>query len=289
MANSKLVSNQFFVLGWLPIDKIEQVFYNGRISTIIKLEVPMNISQSINSSFFRSLSRVKARKDVMYVFITILALVAFEAFNFSTTDFALSDLLGDLRFVGIRWATLLSIAFCGIDFAGIARLFTPQKEGEEPPSVWYLFGAWFLAATMNAILTWWGVVMAMQTHNILSADVVGTDFINSAVPIFIALMVWVIRVLLIGTLSKKGDRLLQESQKPAQVTMSRREFRQAQSRAAHAKAEAAKPIPMGFSSVSRKKSSSPKPNYRPEPRYIPMQEEPFYHSMKDSRQSQQRR
>ncbi len=55
------------------------------------------------------------------------ALLAFEVFNFSTTEFALNDVLGELKFAGLRWATILSIAFCGIDFAGIARIFTPEQ------------------------------------------------------------------------------------------------------------------------------------------------------------------
>ena len=75
------------------------------------------------------------------------ALLAFEIFNFSTTQFALLDMLGNLTFAGMRWATILAIAFCGIDFAGIARIFTPEQGADEPKEVWYLFGAWFLAAT----------------------------------------------------------------------------------------------------------------------------------------------
>ena len=55
------------------------------------------------------------------------ALLAFEVFNFTTTEFALKDVLGDLTFGGLRWATILAIAFCGIDFAGIARIFTSEQ------------------------------------------------------------------------------------------------------------------------------------------------------------------
>ena len=40
-----------------------------------------------------------------------------------------------------------AIAFCGMDFAGIARLFTPEKGRSEHVEVWYLLAAWFLAAT----------------------------------------------------------------------------------------------------------------------------------------------
>lgn len=249
----------------------------------------MNISQSVNTSFYRSLSKIKSSKDVVYILITVLALVAFEAFNFSTTDFALSDLLGDLRFAGVRWATLLSIAFCGIDFAGIARLFAPQNKTDQNRTAWYLFGAWFLAGTMNAILTWWGVLMAMQTHSVLSAGIVDVNFITKTVPIFIALMVWVIRILLIGTLSKKSDKLMGEYKKSQGAPMSRREFRQAQSRAAHPQTEVQRSVPVGFTSISNKKGGKTQTNYRPEPKYIPMQDEPLYHSLKAAGQNQRRR
>jgi len=241
----------------------------------------MNMSQSIQSSFSKSLSALKNRKGITYILIFILALAAFEAFNFSTTDFALSDLLGDLRFAGIRWSTLLSIAFCGIDFAGIARLFTPQTSKDEPRAVWFLFGAWILAATMNAILTWWGVVMAMQTHPVLSAGVVDAGFVTSVVPIFIALMVWVIRILLVGTLSKKGDQLLHDAVSPQGGQLSRRELRQAQSRAAHPQ-QTRGSVSMGFKPSASNASVKGQRSYKPDPTYIPMQDEAAYRTMKSS-------
>ncbi len=235
----------------------------------------MNISRTIQSSFSKSLVQIKNRKGFVYFLIFVLALVAFESFNFSTTDFALTDLLGDLRFMGVRWATLLSIAFCGIDFAGIARLFAPQAENEEPRKVWYLFGAWFMAATMNAILTWWGVVIAMQTHTVVSEGMVNATFVTKIVPIFIALMVWVIRVLLVGTFSKKSDQLLRGETTPPKSSLSQREFRQAQSKAAQA-AAGLRSVPAGFKTtgISHEKQRS-----RPEPSYFSMQEEVPYHSL----------
>jgi hypothetical protein len=243
------------------------------------MEVLMNASQSIKRTFTKSFLSLKTRKGLVYLLIIILALIAFESFNFSTTDFALSDLLGDLRFMGVRWATLLALAFCGIDFAGIARLFTPQTGQEEPRSIWFMFSAWILAATMNAILTWWGVVMAMQTHSVLSVSMVNSTFISKFVPIFIALMVWVIRILLIGTLSKQGDRLMQQVKEPDPGKMSRREYRQAQSQAAHPTGMPA----VGFGrSASAKTTARKKSGYRPEPTYIPMQDEGAYRSLKAS-------
>jgi hypothetical protein len=164
----------------------------------------------------RSLSTFKqftVRRGAIFALILVGALLAFEVFNYSTTDFALTDLLGaNLQFMGMRWATILSIAFCGIDFAGIARLFTPEKGRDEPAEVWYLFGAWLLAAAMNAILTWWGVTVAVHTHSSIGGSVVGTETLYRVVPVFVAVMVWLIRVLIIGTFSMAGERLFSQAE-----------------------------------------------------------------------------
>ncbi|RME87652.1 MAG: hypothetical protein D6770_08905 [Anaerolineae bacterium] len=147
------------------------------------------------------------QRGALFGSILLAALLSFEIFNFSTTEFALHDLLGDLRFAGIRWATILAIAFCGIDFAGIARLFTPEQGADEPAEVWYLFGAWLLAAAMNATLTWWGVSVAIVNHQAAASVVISPGTMMRVVPIFVAVMVWLIRVLIIGTFSIAGERL----------------------------------------------------------------------------------
>lgn len=154
------------------------------------------------------LGKVKVNPGLVLGLIIMTALLAFEMFNYSTTEYALRDLLGELSFAGLRWATILAVAFCGIDFAGIARLFTPEQGSEEPKEVWYLFGAWLLAATMNAMLTWWGVSMAIVSHNVQSTAVVSAQMLTKVVPVFVSVMVWVIRILIIGSLSLAGDRLL---------------------------------------------------------------------------------
>ncbi|MDX9865272.1 MAG: hypothetical protein RBT34_10745, partial [Anaerolineaceae bacterium] len=167
------------------------------------------------SSVYPNLKKLNIKPATMFGIIIFSALFAFEMFNYSTTDFALRDLLGDLKFVGLRWSTILAIAFCGIDFAGIARLFTPEQGRDEPKAVWYLFGAWFLAAIMNALLTWWGVSMAIASHNVQSAAVINPATLTRVVPIFVALMVWVIRILIIGTLTVAGEKLLWENKRPS--------------------------------------------------------------------------
>jgi hypothetical protein len=157
-------------------------------------------------------------RGFLFGFLILGALIAFEIFNYSTTDFALRDLIGsELKFAGLRWATILAIAFCGIDFAGIARLFTPEKGSGELKEVWYLFGAWLLAATMNAMLTYWGVSIAILSHESLGGSVIDRATMLKVVPIFVAVMVWVIRVLIIGTFSVAGDRLFSQSSTPQQM------------------------------------------------------------------------
>ena len=164
------------------------------------------------------------RRGALFGGILLAALLAFEVFNYSTTDFALRDVLGDLRFAGLRWSTVLSIAFCGIDFAGIARLFTPERGRDEPAEVWYLFGAWLLAAAMNAMLTWWGVSVAIINHTSEGSILLGQTTMTKVVPIFVAIMVWLIRVLIIGTFSVAGENLFSLADDRPRVQRSQRPF-----------------------------------------------------------------
>lgn len=176
----------------------------------------MNTMQSSQNSIgvglrnvWRDLTRGRGlNRGAAWGLMIVGALLAFEIFNFSTTQFALHDVLGDLTFAGFRWASILAIAFCGIDFAGIARLFTPQQGRDEPAEIWYLFGAWLLAAGFNAALTWWGVSVAIVDHrSAAGGTVVSNQTLTTVVPIFVAVMVWLIRVLIIGTFSVAGDKL----------------------------------------------------------------------------------
>jgi len=167
--------------------------------------------KSLWNNYFRGR---KFNRGAAWGMMIIGALLSFEVFNFSTTQFALHDMLGDLTFAGIRWATILAIAFCGIDFAGIARIFTPEQGRDEPAEVYYLFGAWLLAAGFNATLTWWGVSVAIANNgNLQSGAVLSAATLTKAVPIFVAVMVWLVRLLIISTFSLAGDRLFTTDEK----------------------------------------------------------------------------
>lgn len=232
----------------------------------------MDISGTRNrgNSFSKALSTINLQRGVAFGIIIIVALLAFELFNYSTTEYALSDLLGDLRFAGLRWATILSIAFCGIDFAGIARLFTPEDNVKEPSEVWYMFGAWMLAAAMNAILTWWGVSMAIVNHQVQSTSVIAASTVIKVVPVFVAVMVWLIRILIIGSLSYAGNRLLGQEDRPQQYNHPQ-PVRTLETRTTA-------PTPPPFANMSAPVvRPAPKPVARPETGFG--HPEPTYHSL----------
>jgi len=139
--------------------------------------------------------------------ILMVALFAFEIFNFDTTRYALDNLLGRVSFAGLGWATILAIAFCAIDFAGLVRLFAPESDGEQPKEVWYLMGAWLLGATMNALMTWWAVSLTLLNHD-FGNEVLSREQLLHAVPIFVAVLVWLTRILFIGAITMAGEHLL---------------------------------------------------------------------------------
>lgn len=248
-------------------------------------------SSPLNLNFEKMWSGAISQRSKLFGFMIIGALLAFEIFNFSTTEFALKDVLGDLTFAGMRWATILSVAFCGIDFAGIARLFTPEQGADEPAEVWYLFGAWVLAAAMNAMLTWWGVSVAIANHTSMGAAVVPSGTIQTVVPIFVAVMVWVIRILIIGTFSIAGERMFGQPDsrsrrsvpQPQQQIPARTEYRPSHRPAVPSVAQtvASRPILAPASSFK----PNPKPFQRTENTYS-RPAEPTYHNLASNQQAE---
>lgn len=147
-------------------------------------------------------------RHAVIAIILVIALFAFEIFNFDTTRYALDNLLGPVGFAGVRWASILALAFCAIDFAGLVRLFSPENDGEQPREVWFLMGAWLLGATMNALMTWWAVSLTLISHD-LGNEVLSRGQLLQLVPVFVAVLVWLTRILFIGALTVAGSHLLE--------------------------------------------------------------------------------
>jgi hypothetical protein len=234
------------------------------------------MNRSLNFQLIPFLKSVSLKRGAIFGTILIFALLAFEVFNFGTTSFALQDVLGNLQFAGMRWATLLAFAFCAIDFAGIARIFTPEQGQDEPAEVYYLFGAWLLAAGFNAMLTWWGVSVAIQNHNAQGGALLGQATMTKVVPIFVAAMVWLIRVLIIGTFSVAGERLFSLADVYDRHASYRNQpaYNAPQPRPAQpAPHQQVVPPPVSYPRPAPKSRPNPVPNYginRPEPTYHPV-------------------
>jgi hypothetical protein len=164
-----------------------------------------SIKSSISSKFDGKSPTLS--RGIVIAGILSIALLAFEIFNFDTTQYALRDLLGDVRFFGVLWATILAIAFCAIDFAGLVRIVTPQHGKEEPKVVWFLIGAWFLGTLANATMTWWAVSLTLLNHD-FGNEVLSREQLLRYVPIFVAALVWLTRILFIGAFSVAGEEVL---------------------------------------------------------------------------------
>lgn len=150
---------------------------------------------------------MRAPRHTFVALLLVAALFAFEIFNFDTTKYALSDLLGEVSLLGISWASVLGFAFCAIDFAGLVRIFTPEQGKGEHKEVWYLMGAWLLGATMNAVMTWYAVSLTLLHRPLQSSEVLSPEQLLTVVPIFVAILVWLTRILFIGALSMAGEQI----------------------------------------------------------------------------------
>ena len=203
------------------------------------------------------------RKTVVGI-ILLTALVAFEIFNFDTTRFALNNLLGGVSFWGVAWASILALAFCAIDFAGLARLFTPEQGADEPKAVWYLMGAWLLGATMNAIMTWWAVSLTLLSHD-LGNEVLSRSQLLQFAPIFVAVLVWLTRILFIGALSVTGEHMFDLAQPSVPQTAPRKQAQPAKT-AVHANRPTSSPVPQTTRVNRRIRQQPPIPgSVRPTP------------------------
>jgi hypothetical protein len=143
--------------------------------------------------------------------ILTLALIAFELFNFDTTEYALENLLGTVSAGGLRWATILAVAFCSIDFAGLARLI--MRDEDKPQTTilarpnWLILGAWLMGGAMNAIMTWWAVSLALMNHS-LGNELLSRAQLLHVVPVFVAILVWMTRILIISSFVTAADRAI---------------------------------------------------------------------------------
>jgi hypothetical protein len=163
----------------------------------------MNISLAQQNLVLEKERSFKGSTRIIVAFLSTLAvLVVFEVFNYSTTSFAIRTMFGSLAAGGMKWASLLAIAICCMDVAGIICLFLPAANPSRLKRDPRLFGAWLLAAGLNTWLTWRGISLAIAIRQAQIGWVVDVEVLTRTLPVFMAFLIWLIRILLIGSLSR---------------------------------------------------------------------------------------
>jgi hypothetical protein len=186
-------------------------------------------------------------KKMPFILLLAVAFIGFEVVNFRTTDFAFTDILGVIPAAfGFTMAEVLAVSFCSLDLVGIIRGFTPQTGKNEPKEVWLIFGGWAVAALVNAVLTWWGVTSAITTTAHVS--LVGSQQqVLEIIPVAMAFIILMIRVLLVSTLSFMIDQTFSDVGKKAKQTFTNR----GQRTTTRARSQ---PVPQKSQNLPRKKT-----------------------------------
>lgn len=116
-----------------------------------------------------------------------IAAAAFEIFNFDTTKIALSDIINSDIPYSAMWVLVISTAFCLIDIAAATFVLSNPPLCSETE---FLFNAWFLAISLNAILTWHAVGLHTETFP-------PYETVESIFPVFMFFAVIFVRLTLV--------------------------------------------------------------------------------------------
>jgi hypothetical protein len=141
----------------------------------------------------------------LFALILLVGLGCFLWFNYMTTLSTLDRVLGDTKSV-----TAFAIAISMVDFAGIARVFTPETNlKDESIFVYVMLGVWMVAAFVDIILTWWWVALQMSNAGAAAHIPEGIGgWMLELFPWAVAFMEFAIRVPLVLLVGQYGDRLL---------------------------------------------------------------------------------
>ena len=114
---------------------------------------------------------------------------------------------------------------------------------------------------MNAMLTWWGVSIAISNHQTLGNSIVDRATLLKVVPVFVAVMVWLIRVLIIGTFSVAGDHMFGDQ------AYARNSSRKSQASSYRSLANRGNSASRSNNSVTSTSYRPTRPNYQPDTSY----------------------
>ena len=147
----------------------------------------------------------KTFRGSFFVGMLFFALACFMLFNYLSTYETLKHILGGGLLV-FAFAFALSI----VDFAGLARIFTPETQAKDESKLIYILGAvWLLACIFDVFMTtYWVSLMMIRQDNGSEIQQMMGPFAYKAIPWVIALGEMMLRVSLVLMVGMFGDKLL---------------------------------------------------------------------------------
>lgn len=138
----------------------------------------------------------------VYTALIFICLVVFEIFSYGSSYEALMTMFGIHE-----WAALLAFCFSAVDFAGLAKLYSPDLRNLRDPQA-LLFAAWLLSAFADTGLTY--VVVSNQllsntTNIMVTSGTVPIAVWAKWIPALFSVLVWLIQVLLVARLSVSSN------------------------------------------------------------------------------------
>lgn len=156
----------------------------------------------------------RIKLPVSLVLLLVLC-VALELVNWTTSEGALLLFLGRTQVIGLYIASLLALAFCGVDLLCLWRITTPAARAEdESKTVVLMLVMWVVGTLLNAVLTYFSLKHTMSQTTAWQSDIWQGFNPLDVLPVALAGGVWVTRVSLIWTLASELDRRLHPALAP---------------------------------------------------------------------------
>lgn len=142
--------------------------------------------------------------------IIFLSALAFEVINIATNVAGFESFFGGIKFLGISWAIWATIAFEAADVGCLCYSWDRKFDFRTHPEAGFALTAHFFAGFADAGLSYFAFMMAIGNSVSQMANVVGEKAILTWAPVFLALMIWVIRTLLMGTIVTQGRNIFSQ-------------------------------------------------------------------------------
>jgi hypothetical protein len=140
-----------------------------------------------------------------FIGMLFFSLLCFMLFNYMSTLQTLQHILGK-EWLVYAFAFALSV----VDFAGLARIFTPETSAKDESKLVYILGAvWILACLFDVIMTayWVSLRMVENPSSVEAQNLMGASMYKT-IPWIIAFGELAMRVSLVLMVGMFGDQLL---------------------------------------------------------------------------------